>query len=64
MPSGSNPLVGSSSSNTAGSPNNAAAMPNRCRIPRENVLIRRFRGGRDAGLLQHLVDATRPECRC
>ena len=35
MPSGSMPLNGSSSISTGGSPSSAAAMPSRCRMPRE-----------------------------
>src|SRR5580693_3477934 len=36
MPSGSMPLNGSSIINTGGSPRSAAAIPSRCRMPREN----------------------------
>ena len=35
MPSGSMPLNGSSSISTGGSPSSAAAIPSRCRMPRE-----------------------------
>ena len=41
MPSGSRPLVGSSSMRTGGSPRRAAAMPSRWRMPSEKVLMRR-----------------------
>ena len=35
MPSGSMPLNGSSNMSTGGSPSSAAAIPSRCRMPRE-----------------------------
>ena len=35
MPSGSMPLNGSSNISTGGSPSSAAAIPSRCRMPRE-----------------------------
>lgn len=40
-PSGSRPLTGSSSTTTAGSPSNAAAIPSRWPMPSENVPARR-----------------------
>jgi hypothetical protein len=36
MPSGSRPLIGSSSTIVCGSPSSAEAMPSRCPMPREN----------------------------
>ena len=56
MPSGSMPLNGSSIISTGGSPSSAAAMPSRCRMPRENPPALRRIAGLQPGLLDHLVD--------
>ena len=56
MPSGSMPLNGSSIMSTGGSPSIAAAIPSRCRMPREYPPAFRRAAVLQAGLLDHLVD--------
>ena len=50
------PLNGSSNISTGGSPSSAAAMPSRCRMPREYPPGLPPRGGLQAGLLDHRID--------
>ena len=57
MPSGSRPLAGSSRISTFGLPIIAAAMPRRCRMPREYPRNCRCAAGVEPDHVQHLVGA-------